>query len=164
MWLVVPGIAWIIWQHRVHSNLTAFSTNRLPLGPRWAVAGWLIPVVNLAMPLFAMREVVTRTARLVEPVGLLARRGTLIAGVWWAAWLARIAALVAASALDDGGSIPLGRLRWEAAAWICGDVAILVGGAIGIVLILTLSQVQIDLFDRRRAEERAAWPQPAVAP
>lgn len=67
-----------VWSFRSTRNARALGlTTRFE--PAWAVAGWLIPVANLAMPFMTVRD--------VFPEGHPGRRA---AGFWWATEIAGI--------------------------------------------------------------------------
>ena len=97
---VLPaGIAWLIWQHRAHSNLPALGAVQLRHSPRWAVIWWLLPFANVVLPFTAVREL--WKASLPGPSGLewKLEPTPLLLVAWWAGWLTRIALL------SLGGSI-----------------------------------------------------------
>jgi hypothetical protein len=97
-WSLLTAISWLIWQHRVQSNVWAIpSMHRPPYSPGWAVGWWLIPFANFVVPYLTVRETSGRSA---EAAGSQAPRRLLAA--WWASW---IAASVGAAA---GGFVVLG--------------------------------------------------------
>ncbi|TYB39253.1 DUF4328 domain-containing protein [Micromonospora sp. AP08] len=77
--LLVAAVLVIVWTWRARKNIEAFPGAQPPLGPGWAIAGWLVPFANLVVP-----------ARVVAGVARNStwRRSTpVLVGVWWAAWL-----------------------------------------------------------------------------
>jgi hypothetical protein len=72
-------VVWLIWQHQATANLWARGVTGLRITPGWAVGSWFIPLLNLAMPLVAMRELDRRSRTDAASSPLL--------GWWWAAWL-----------------------------------------------------------------------------
>ncbi|MGH8927167.1 MAG: DUF4328 domain-containing protein [Acidimicrobiia bacterium] len=50
---ILAGIAWMVWQHRAHDNLSRMQTTRfMPSSVWW----WLVPVASLFMPFKAIGE------------------------------------------------------------------------------------------------------------
>ncbi|MBX7269089.1 DUF4328 domain-containing protein [Micromonospora sp. Llam7] len=69
----------IIWTWRARKNLDAFPGAAPPLSAGWAIAGWLVPFVNVVLP----HRVVANIAR-----DSLWRLGTpWLVHLWWGAWL-----------------------------------------------------------------------------
>ncbi|MEV0212817.1 DUF4328 domain-containing protein [Micromonospora sp. NPDC050695] len=76
---VTAGVLVIIWTWRARKNTDAFPGALPTLGAGWAIAGWLVPFANLAVP----ARVVANVAR-----DSLWRRFTpALVAVWWSAWL-----------------------------------------------------------------------------
>ncbi|MGI5454501.1 DUF4328 domain-containing protein [Streptomyces sp. CA-249302] len=75
----------LTWQHRARRNARAISPG-VDLGHDvWAVAGWLIPLVNFWVP----RGLLLGTMRASAPAG--DRRGEVLVNAWWGAWAAHVA-------------------------------------------------------------------------
>jgi hypothetical protein len=73
--VLASGVVFLVWFHRTVANAQALG---LPArrSPAWAIAGFLLPVVNWWFPYQSMRD--------AFPPGHPARRHV---GAWWAAWL-----------------------------------------------------------------------------
>jgi hypothetical protein len=92
---LAAGVAFLAWFHRVHKNLTALGGRELKYTPGWAVAGFLVPFLNLVRPLQVMREVWHGS----DPSGLERDTGSsgpslrnqlatpALVGWWWALFL-----------------------------------------------------------------------------
>jgi hypothetical protein len=82
---VVLGLAFVVtflvWLHRLSTNLHAYSGVRLEHSPGWAVGWFFVPVANLFKPYQVMKEVwrVSHGTRAV---------GAAPVGWWWALYLA----------------------------------------------------------------------------
>ena len=50
------GVVVIIWQWRLVKNSELMNRPGLRWGPGWAIAGWLIPLVNFVVPYLQLRE------------------------------------------------------------------------------------------------------------
>lgn len=50
---ILTGIAWMVWQHRAHANLSALADDALKPGVVW---WWLVPVASVFMPFLAIRD------------------------------------------------------------------------------------------------------------
>ncbi|GAA4577773.1 hypothetical protein GCM10023176_51940 [Micromonospora coerulea] len=69
----------IIWTWRARKNLDAFPGALPSSSPAWAIAGWLVPLINLVVPPRVMANIARDS---------LWRRSTPpLVGLWWAAWL-----------------------------------------------------------------------------
>ena len=96
-WLVslATGVAFLMWFHRVHSNLPSLGGRGFKYSPGWAVGSFLVPILCLFRPPEIMREVWHGS----EPAGLErdlgpdgpSLRNELgvpgLVGVWWALYL-----------------------------------------------------------------------------
>jgi hypothetical protein len=92
---VVTAVLWLIWQYRAHANLRSLRLPRTRFSPPAGVVAWIVPVVNLVLPLLAIRELwrVPDPDTGAEAPG--AHRGRswtspLVWG-WWASFLAMVA-------------------------------------------------------------------------
>lgn len=54
--LTAIAILFLLWLHRMRSNLDAMGVRDLRFSPGWTVGWFIIPVANLFMPLFVMME------------------------------------------------------------------------------------------------------------
>ena len=90
------GIAliWLLWQFRAQANVRALGAKGLRFRPTVSVAAWLVPVANLVLPLFAMRELYRASDPDAGPLDWR-RHGTFpVLWVWWPAFLSSLALLV----------------------------------------------------------------------
>jgi hypothetical protein len=58
---VAAAIPVLLWIHRAGTNLIEGGVNDLEHAPGWAVASYFIPVINLFVPMKAMRELCNRS-------------------------------------------------------------------------------------------------------
>jgi Domain of unknown function (DUF4328) len=59
--LTGTGIAWLIWLHRTYGNLVLVGSKRSRFSRGWAVAYWLIPLVNLVRAYQVMKDLWLRS-------------------------------------------------------------------------------------------------------
>lgn len=76
---ITAGVLVIVWMWRARKNLEAFPGARQGMGAGWAIAGWLIPFVNLVVPVRVMAA--------VARASLWRHKTPVTVGVWWAAYL-----------------------------------------------------------------------------
>lgn len=77
LWLALAVIAPIVvlmWVYRAHANLRLHRLDGLNYSPGWAVGSFFVPLINLVVPLRAMRELCNRSFgeseyQAHEPVG-----------------------------------------------------------------------------------------------
>ncbi len=80
---VAAGIVALVWIYRTMCNVHAKGV-ATKYSPGWAVGCWFIPLANLILPYFPMREAWAKSR--CGPTGLLAG--------WWAAWVVHAGALL----------------------------------------------------------------------
>ena len=85
MFLVVP-VTWLVWQHRVHSNVRALAPGGDVAGPGWGVLCWFVPFVNLVEP-FRMLDGIRRSSSPNSSPNRNDRIGPLLLACWWILWL-----------------------------------------------------------------------------
>lgn len=78
----LTGAAWLLWQHRAHSNL---KVSGLQFTPGWAVGWWFVPFASLIKPYQAVKEL--RQASSGRP-DWSHSVGWSVLGRWWATWVA----------------------------------------------------------------------------
>jgi hypothetical protein len=93
---LVTVIAFLVWFHRSHRNLSALGNERLKYTPGWAVGGFFVPFLNLVRPLQVMREIWhgsdpagyrRDTDPEMAPAARDAQPTPPLVGLWWALFL-----------------------------------------------------------------------------
>lgn len=79
--LIGTGLAFLAWHSRMVDNLPALGLGTPDQSPRWAIAGWFIPIVNLFWPY----QSITDAAERMAPPDVH-RRNLILA--WWLLFLA----------------------------------------------------------------------------
>ena len=111
--LVGGSIAVPMWLHRCYRNLPALGS-RGHLSPAWAAACWFVPLVNLVLPLVAVRDVFI--ASVSDRAG-----GQRLVIAWWICWTAALTLRL------GGGFLPLrgwGELLTDGLMCVAGLLAI----------------------------------------
>ncbi len=89
---IVAGLAFLLWFHRVYSNVLAFGVVGLKYSPAWAIGGFFIPLVQLVLPYRVGREIWVASGpgvlKVVGPRAAAASSGPV--GLWWGLCLATI--------------------------------------------------------------------------
>jgi hypothetical protein len=85
----VAGVVVIAWLWRARANAALQSTTPQRLSAGWAIAGWLVPIASLGLPMVVVSDVVRASAggstgATAVPVEDRLRR---IVPLWWTAWL-----------------------------------------------------------------------------
>lgn len=83
----IAAFAWLLWQHRAHSNLRALGIGGLRFTPGWAIGWWFVPLANLVRPAQVMSELVRASETPDESVGPVARATPRIVWIWWVIWV-----------------------------------------------------------------------------
>jgi hypothetical protein len=121
-----PALA-AAWTCRCVRSLGALGGRSLRWSPGWAACGWLIPLVNLAVPYFVLRQVWTASAAGKRPPKVL--------HLWGAAWALRTALLT----LTLGSSLPLPEAYLTAIGFF-GTIA--VSALLSIALVRRVTKLQ----------------------
>ncbi len=134
--LIVAGVLWVSWQHRLANTVPRAALRR---SPGWHVGSWLVPVVALWFPLQNMLDL----RRAVTPA-YLADRTPASYRLWWGLWIGGNVVSSVAN-LPSGGIEPtLASLGLTAAITAFAD-SLTAGAAVFAILVvgdLTRSAVQ----------------------
>lgn len=81
LFVLAVMIFFLVWIHRVSTNLHALSGEKLEFTPGWAVGWFFVPLANLVQPYRVLRE-----------LWRVSRRGkhdqaAAVVGWWWGLWL-----------------------------------------------------------------------------
>jgi hypothetical protein len=158
MVLAAVGMAaWLVWQYQAHRNLAALGVEGIRYRPVFSVAAWLIPGVNLVVPVLALREL----WRASDPdrMGREWRRAwtTPLVWVWWVALVGGWGLVYAAvrGTFEDG--TPPGRLM-ERNDMLGPACLVLIGAiATAIPLVNWINARLVLKEDRIRHPEWASW-------
>ncbi len=106
--LVVAAVLILRWQVTAHRNLPALGQDVSAAGVRSGIAAWLVPGVNLVLPL--------RVVAGLWRAGESGARMPALLRAWWAAWVVAVVAVVASrvllgDAVDVGDSQRIDTLR-----------------------------------------------------
>ena len=102
---VGTAVAFLMWFHHVHRNLSSLGGREFKFTPRWAVGGFFVPLINLVRPFEVMREVwhgsdpsgLTRDTGLSGPSERDKLGGPPLVVWWW--WLFLISSFLGYLAL-----------------------------------------------------------------
>ncbi|MEU4793029.1 DUF4328 domain-containing protein [Micromonospora tulbaghiae] len=164
--LLTAGTLVVIWTWRARKNLDAFPGAVPNLGPAWAIAGWLVPLVNLVVPARVLADLLRNS--------VWQRRQSWLVGVWWASWLVfligdRFVARAEQQRYDRLTELPRNDAEFGTYVRFYEDalgprlvpaVACLVAGVAFVVLIRRISAAQQDRLSRAVP----AWPGQPVWP
>ncbi len=97
---LASGLAFLLWLHTAHRNLTALAVRDLKFTPGRAVGGFLVPLVNLVMPVLVLRELWRGSAPQSFPGASTPGSRTKqdapvtceLVGWWWAAFMVMVLA------------------------------------------------------------------------
>lgn len=147
---LVTGIVWLVWFHATYRDTATFRRARFP---RWAVWGWIVPVVNLYRPKQMVNDAWMAGDERLHRFTTIARIPRFIQ-LWWAAYVlglllslgGRSIQRSAESKLDVG--LELEALS-DASGWLmAASIAHTVAGALAVVVVLRVT----DRLERRRAD------------
>jgi hypothetical protein len=87
--LVATGIIWLLWLRRAYGNLALVGSKRTRFGHRWAIAVWLVPILNLVRAYEVMKDLWLRTNSLNDRDGYDSLPAPGLLSGWWGITLAR---------------------------------------------------------------------------
>ncbi|MET8649640.1 DUF4328 domain-containing protein [Nocardia aurea] len=139
----VAGILVIRWLVRARANAELLAPDGHRLSPGWAIAGWLVPLVNLVVPALVVTDIV----RASNPTG----RNLGVVGVWWSAWLA-------APVLNIVGIISLNQLGFPAGTNVLAQ-CLLAAAAAYITAALSFRSLALTIarWQDERVTSSAGW-------
>jgi Domain of unknown function (DUF4328) len=82
--LISTMALWLVWVHRMSSNIHALGSHGVRFTPGWAVGWHFVPIANLWMPYQAVSEI-WRASK--NPLGWRSERTTPLLRWWWFGWL-----------------------------------------------------------------------------
>lgn len=132
----------LMWLYRVHKNLPALGVSDLRFSPGWAVASWLIPIVNFYLPYQVVKEIWKASDPSVNPSSNLSWQKTptsLILGWWWGFWLTSALAGQASMFLSKKTLGDVYTMSW---VLLASDILIIVADIFLILIVRTIDARQ----------------------
>jgi hypothetical protein len=160
--LLASFVLLLVWVHRAYRNLHALGARYLGDSPGWAAGSFLIPAVNLVMPVLIVGSIWRGSEPEQDsgPGGGAGRRPSvpLLVLVWWVLWVLSAMARAAANFAEKRAESNEELLRTI-------HYAMAVHGLTVVAFILTLVVVRIiqNMQDRKWAKLSAAGPAGAPA-
>lgn len=157
--MALAGIAFIEWLYQSRINLRAFGVRRLRFPRGWALAAFLVPVLNLVRPYQVVREVWKASdPRTGDPFTWHRSPTGWLLPLWWAAFVAWIGlTLLGAGMVLGVGSDPE-RLRIARAVTTGADLAAAAGLSLAYFVVAHVSAAQ----ERKWSRTRGPAPSPEI--
>ena len=148
--LIATYVAAGMWIYRAGCNVRALGAKGIDDSPGWAVGWYFIPFMNFVRPFRAMNQIWLASA---NPARWASMSTPTLLRFWWAFWLiANIyGSVVARLPVSHSDAAALSRLQ---SVLICGEAANLVATIIFLVVVLRLTQSQLDQHDRMQPASR----------
>jgi hypothetical protein len=161
---LAAAVVWLIWQYRGHVNLRVFGAGGLRYRPGWAVGWWLVPFANFVMPYRTVTELHQASAPDAGAIDWAGARVPPLLPLWWAVWLARVAAsgigAAVGSSVDAEPSLSIANEATRQGWLIAADAATIVAGILAVLVVRAIDRRQ----DEKRARQEAALASPWTAP
>jgi hypothetical protein len=151
--VVVTAVVWLVWQYRSQANVRALGAKGLRFRPTFTVLAWIVPVANLVLPLFSVRELWRASDPDVGPDGWRGGRTHPAIWVWWLALLAGVGLLFLAFhglGAEPTQSQLMTRDRFARGAAGVGLVAALLG-------IVIVESTNARVFGKMEALTASSW-------
>ncbi len=138
--LIVTGIVFIIWFHRVRTNAEVFAPGADKLAHGWAIGAWFIPFANLWLPY----RIAVTTWGSSTPSGAdggYRRFPLTLVNLWWGTFvLSRILGWYGGMSYSRAESP--GAVRDAATTMLVGDVIDIAGAVLAVLFIRKLTAMQ----------------------
>lgn len=146
-------VSWLIWQYLAHANARGLARGRRSLPPAVGVAAWIIPGLNLILPLLAMRSLWRSGDPDAEEPGHRQGWTTPFLWLWWAAWVTGLVLLAMAyGPVLDGGEPTYAEL-------ITRDHFVIAAALVGILAaVLAIINIQLTNARLNLREDRVLFP------
>ena len=134
---VLTAIAFLMWVHRSHRNLSALGAQGLKFTPGWAVGWWFIPILNLFQPFRIIREI-WRASDPSVAIGTAWRAApsSPLIGWWWGLFLASVVYF------QVSGDAPISLYLLTATVDIATDLFGVIAAVLAIRLVLRIEARQ----------------------
>jgi len=144
---IAEAIAFLMWVHRAHKNLSSLGATDLRFTPGWAVGWFFIPIMNLFRPYQAVAEISKASDPKVDTTEGTSWKSVAalpLVGWWWAFFLiSNFAANIAMrAALSTSYSTELSDLLFATHAYLVSDAIDILYLFIAILMVRRISQFQ----------------------
>ena len=140
--VLVATILFIAWLARAVDNAPALGAGIPRWTPRWAVAFWFIPVINLIAPYRVVADLYRRMATPTVP------RSARLPVLWWLALWAGVAITSTSGAVVNADSTS-DQLRAASLFWAIGTALLIASALLAIIIV---RRVETDAERRRQAD------------
>ncbi|MEU9305785.1 DUF4328 domain-containing protein [Streptomyces sp. NPDC048269] len=138
--LIVTGIVFVVWFHRVRTNAEVFAPGAERLGRGWAIGAWFVPLANLWLPYRIAVTTWGSSTPLVAGGGYRRFPLTLV-NLWWGAFvLARLLGWYGGMSYARAESA--GAVRDAATTMLVGDILELVAAVLAVLFVRKLTAMQ----------------------
>jgi hypothetical protein len=141
--LTLAGIAFIEWLYQSRINLRAFGVRRLRFPRGWALAAFLVPVLNLIRPYQVMREVWQASdPRTGDPFAWSRVPTGWLLPLWWSAFVVWVVSTLVGAGMTLGMGSDPERLRIARAVTTLADLAAAAGLSLAYFVVAHVSAAQ----------------------
>jgi Domain of unknown function (DUF4328) len=141
--LALAGIAFIEWLYQSRINLRAFGVRRLRFPRGWALAAFLVPILNLVRPYQVVREVWKASdPRTRDPFAWTGVPTGWLLPLWWGAFVAWVLLALLGGGMALGAGPDPERLRLARAVATLADLAAAGGLSLGYFVVAHVSAAQ----------------------
>lgn len=126
--MIVTGILFIAWLYRARQNAEGFNSGMHRRGPRWAIGGWFVPIMNLWVPYQVVNDTLLATE--AKPGE---RHGYGLIRAWWMTWLAAALGLQIFAAQGDPSTAEGFVSQRLVGAWL--QVVVVVAAVLAILVV-----------------------------
>lgn len=138
--LIVTGIVFVAWFHRVRTNADVFAPGADKLGRGWAIGAWFVPLANLWLP-YRIAVTTWGSSTPFAADGDYRRFPLTLVNLWWGAFvLARLLGWYAGMSYARAESS--GAVRDAATTMLVGDALEVVAAVLAVLFVRKLTAMQ----------------------
>ncbi len=142
--LGISGIVWLVWLYRLYANVEHLGRKRR-YGLGWAIGGWFVPILSVVRPFSVTRDVWVKSSPAVTEPEPSPDEAPSVYLVWWLTWVVAEGFIFAATAQVDDSTLE--GMRTVVGWWVAGDLVNVVVSVLALVVVQSLTQRQVALYE-----------------
>jgi len=147
--VVVTGVTFLVWLHRVRVNVRSFGVRRLSYGREWTVLGFFVPALNALRPYQVVREIWKASDPSTgDPLGWKSVATPPLLALWWGLFVAYFV-LEALGYFTLGVAESLPRIQMGHALGLIADVCAAISASFAYFVVVRINEAQ--------EAKRSAW-------
>ncbi|MDA3129242.1 DUF4328 domain-containing protein [Aliibacillus thermotolerans] len=139
---------YLVWIYRIHANGIALQLEKVRNYPGWAVTFYLLPLINMIVPLLSLLQIDKSSAKLVsEREKSPQKRKHAIIFIWWILfWTSYFVSLAG----SFGGDETIQSMKEQVPFMIASEIMYIVSGLFFLYVIHYLTNIQVRIASHQK--------------